>query len=51
MLGCPDEASDTYCPNRDPVNTGTVMDNNSSYVPARLMRRFADNLGGTDVGI
>ena len=51
MLGNADEYSDTRCPDRDPVNTGTVMDNNSTNVPARLMTRFADNLGSTVVGI
>lgn len=45
MLGNADEYTDTNCPSRDPVNTGTVMDNNSANVPARLMTRFADNIG------
>jgi Immune inhibitor A peptidase M6, catalytic domain len=51
MLGHPDEYSSATCPDRDPVDTGTVMDNNSANVPARLMTRFADNLGSAVVGI
>lgn len=51
MLGLVDEYSDTNCPNRSPVNTGTVMDNNSANVPARMMRRFADNIDSIVVGI
>jgi hypothetical protein len=45
MLGHADEYTDANCPNRSPVNTGTVMDNNSNNVPARMMRRFANELG------
>jgi hypothetical protein len=52
MLGLVDEyPEDPPCPDRDPVNTGTVMDNNSNNVPARLMTRFANNIGSTVVGI
>jgi hypothetical protein len=51
LLGNPDEYSDTNCPNRNPVNTGTVMDNNSNNVPDRLLKRFADNLGSNIVAI
>ena len=51
MLGHPDEYSDGNCPGRDPVNTGTVMDNNSANVPARLMTRFVNNIGSNVVAI
>jgi hypothetical protein len=45
MVGLVDEYADGTCPSRSPVNTGTVMDNNSNNVPNRLMTRFANNLG------
>jgi hypothetical protein len=51
MLGHPDEYTDTNCPGRSPVNTGTVMDNNSTNVPVRLMTRFANNIGSNVVSI
>jgi len=51
MLGHVDEYADTNCPARSPVNTGTVMDNNSANVPARLMTRFADNIDSNVVSI
>jgi len=51
MLGNPDEYTDTNCPNRAPVNTGTIMDNNSSTIPERMMTRFANNIGSTVVSI
>jgi hypothetical protein len=51
MLGHPDEYTDSNCPSRDPVNTGTVMDNKSNNIPQRLMQRFADNLGSNVVAI
>ena len=41
MLGHPDEYSSSACPNRSPVNTGTVMDDNTEVV-ARLCRPFCD---------
>ena len=40
MLGHPDEYADSTCPNRSPVSTGTVMDDNSEAV-ARLYSRIA----------
>jgi hypothetical protein len=49
MHGNPDEYTDMACPNRNPVNTGTVMDNNSNNVPQRLMQRLADNVGSNIV--
>ncbi len=45
MLGLVDEYPDSICPNRNPVNTGTVMDNNSSDVPSRMMVALAENIG------
>ncbi|HNX39887.1 MAG TPA: hypothetical protein PKK11_04835 [Methanothrix sp.] len=52
MLGLVDEYPETNrCPDRNPVNTGTVMHNNSNDVPARLMNRFAGNIGCDVVGI
>jgi hypothetical protein len=52
MIGLVDEYYENPpCPNRNPVNTGTVMDNNSNFIPARLMNRFADNIGSNVVGI
>jgi hypothetical protein len=46
MLGHPDEYPDSACPNRSPVNTGTVMDDNTEVVQ-RLCRPFCDRLGQT----
>ncbi len=52
MLGNADEyTSATICPSRNPVNTGTIMDNNSNNIPARLIQRFADNLGSNVVTV
>ena len=51
FLGNADEYTDTSCPSRNPVNSGTIMDNNSNNIPARLMQRFADNLGSNVVAI
>lgn len=51
MLGLPDEYIDTDCPARNPVNTGTVMDNNSNNVPNRMMQRIANNIGTNVVPI
>lgn len=44
MLGHPDEYDDSTCPNRNPVNTGTVMDDNSEVVQ-RLCTPFCTALG------
>ncbi|MEO1469865.1 MAG: hypothetical protein AAFV86_12470 [Pseudomonadota bacterium] len=41
MLGHPDEYNDTTCPDRSPVNTGTVMDDNTEVVE-RLCEPFCD---------
>jgi hypothetical protein len=44
MLGHPDEYSASACPRRDPVNTGTVMDDNTEVVQ-RHVQQFCDRLG------
>jgi hypothetical protein len=44
MLGYPDEYSSSTCPSRSPVNTGTVMDDNTEVVQ-RLLSPFCDRLG------
>ena len=51
MLGHVDEYVSATCPDRTPVNTGTVMDNNSNNVPSRLMNGFAANIGSNVVAI
>jgi hypothetical protein len=43
LLGHPDEYSDSNCPARSPVNTGTVMDDNTEVVQ-RLCTPFCDRL-------
>ena len=51
LLGHPDEYAETsVCPNRSPVNTGTVMDDNTQVV-LRLCRPFCDRLGRTTVAV
>lgn len=48
MLGNPDEYSEAdRCPNRSPVSTGTIMDNNSDTIPSRLLNRIATNVGSS----
>lgn len=49
MLGNVDEYTAANCPNRSPVNTGTIMDNNSNVIPARLLTAFATRVGSTVV--
>ncbi len=44
MLGHPDEYPASNCPNRSPVSTGTVMDDNTEVVE-RLCEPFCDRLG------
>jgi hypothetical protein len=44
MLGHPDEYADSNCPARSPVNTGSVMDDNTEVVQ-RLCKPFCDRLG------
>jgi len=43
LMGHPDEYSDSACPNRNPVNTGTVMDDNTEVVQ-RLCQPFCDRI-------
>lgn len=45
MIGHEDEYQSNRCPNRSPVNTGTIMDNNSANIPARLITPYANRLG------
>lgn len=45
MLGNPDEYTDPACNGRNPVNTGTIMDDNTNNIPSRLLQRLADELG------
>ncbi|MFD4459618.1 hypothetical protein [Nocardia sp. NPDC058480] len=48
MLGLPDEYPDaTLCPGRSPVNTGTVMDTCTNFIPQRLVQWMADAIGST----
>ncbi|MFT3877487.1 MAG: hypothetical protein QM708_13850 [Propioniciclava sp.] len=51
MLGHPDEYADSTCPGRNPVSTGTVMDDNTETV-ARLYNRICGfhRSGHTPVG-
>ena len=59
MLALPDEYWDERCPDRNPVNTETIMDNSnnpnnlppSEFIPSRLMDRFANNIGSNVVAI
>jgi hypothetical protein len=51
MIGLGDEDYDPSCPDRDPVNTGTIMDDKSNVIPARMMQRFAENLDSSIVTI
>lgn len=43
LMGHPDEYTDSDCPDRDPVDTGTVMDDNTEVVQ-RLCEPFCDRL-------
>lgn len=51
MLGHPDEYPSATCPGRSPVSTGTVMDNNSTTVPRRLMTPIANLVDSNVVAI
>ena len=52
MFGLVDEYPETFwCPNRSPVNTGLVMDNNSRRLQPRLFAQLADNIGSEVVRI
>ena len=43
LMGHPDEYAESICPNRNPVNTGTVMDDNTEVVQ-RLCTPFCDRI-------
>jgi hypothetical protein len=45
MIGNPDEYPAGNCPDRSPVNTGTIMDTNVNNIPSRMLRSLAGNLG------
>jgi hypothetical protein len=45
MLGLPDEYASSNCSGRSPVGTATVMDTNTSFIPARLVQWMADEIG------
>lgn len=47
MLGLPDEYKAANCPDRSPVETGTIMDSNSSFIPQRLVEWVAGRIGST----
>jgi hypothetical protein len=52
MIGNPDEYSEPdRCPNRNPVSTGTIMDNNSNTIPARLLDRVAANVQSSVIAL
>ncbi len=52
MIGNPDEYSEPdRCPNRNPVDTGTIMDNNSNTIPSRLLDRVAANVQSSVVAL
>jgi hypothetical protein len=52
MFGHPDEYGDAACPDRDPVNTGSIMHRSADGdIPQRLMTRFASNISSSVVGI
>ncbi|BEU28038.1 hypothetical protein [Paraburkholderia sp. 22B1P] len=46
MLGLPDEyIEEAVCPGRAPVGTGTIMANDSTYIPQRLVQWVSDEIG------
>jgi hypothetical protein len=48
MLGLPDEyVDDAKCPGRSPVGTGTIMANNSNFIPQRLVQWVPDAIGSS----
>lgn len=44
MLGLHDEYASATCPNRSPVNTGRIMDNNSNNMDISYFQRFATGI-------
>ena len=51
MLGHLDEYSISTCPDRSPVDTGTIMDDNTANIPARMYNQFASELGSNVVAL
>jgi hypothetical protein len=51
MFGHPDEYGEAACPDREPVDTGSIMHRPTGDIHQRLMRRFAENIGSSVVGI
>jgi hypothetical protein len=51
MFRNPDEYTDAACPARNPVNTGTIMDNNSPTFADRFFQRLATDIGSTVVAV
>ena len=47
MLGLPDEYTSGLCPGRSPVNTGTIMDNNTDVVTRHLNQIAGFHCGHT----
>jgi hypothetical protein len=45
LIGHVDEYADPDCPDRSPVDTGTIMDDIGGTVPSRLLDPFAVRLG------
>jgi hypothetical protein len=45
LIGHLDEYSDPDCPDRSPVDTGSIMDDIGGIVPSRLLEPFSDRLG------
>ncbi len=51
MFGLADEYSGPNYPRRSPVETGTIIDNTSDNVPARMMEQPAKNIDPDVVAI
>lgn len=51
MIGNADEYSAGNCPNRSPVNTGNIMDNNSNNILARHLQSIVNNIGSNVVSL
>jgi len=51
MIGNADEYPDGNCPSRSPVNTGTIMDDNSNNIPSRLLQGIVNNIGSNVVSV
>jgi bacillopeptidase F (M6 metalloprotease family) len=51
MIGLADEYVDPNCPERNPVDTGTIMYVTVNDVASRMMQRIANNIGSNVVPI